>query len=262
MNRVLLALVVVGAAVLVSSCGPTSSCNARTCPFGCCDGAGACLPGTQASACGTAGATCATCTAGQQCVSNQCQAGNTGGGVGGTGGGGGSTASRRMFVTSSIHGGDLRAEGDAGTGLAGADALCARQAAAAGLGGTWVAYLSDDTTDAYTRLGTGPWANVADGGVVFRDVAQVRTAVPSSDPSIDERGRSDSAAGFSRRDFWHGSSSDGRRVTGKNCRNWTTTSAAASESGLAGRFTDAGLENDAVPQAPCSEPYYLLCFER
>src|SRR5688500_126482 len=70
-------------------------------------------------------------------------------------------------------------------GLAGADALCQRLAAAAGAGSkTWRAYLSVPPTfaagttpavpaiDARSRIGNGPWHN-AKGELIARDVAHL-----------------------------------------------------------------------------------------
>ena len=58
---------------------------------------------------------------------------------------------RRVFVTST------RSRGDLG-GLAGADSTCNALASAAGLAGTWVAWLSAQGTSAIDRLSSdGPW---------------------------------------------------------------------------------------------------------
>lgn len=74
------------------SCGPASSCDATSCPFGCCDDRGLCQSGTSTLACGIGGAACAMCSIGQQCSLNQCQqVGGLGGGFGGGSAGGTST---------------------------------------------------------------------------------------------------------------------------------------------------------------------------
>ncbi len=68
---------------------------------------------------------------------------------------------RRAFITSVTGSGDLSSWADAiaagKTGLAAGDAVCAARATAAGLAGTYVAWLSDETDDAYCRVhgGTG-----------------------------------------------------------------------------------------------------------
>lgn len=73
------------------------------------------------------------------------------------GGGGGSSSSKApgvVFVSSVEGSGDLSSWTDAGgaTGLAAADNVCQAMANSAGLDGTFVAWLSDDTDDAYCRV--------------------------------------------------------------------------------------------------------------
>ena len=59
-----------------------------------------------------------------------------------------------VFATSSLHPGDLG-------GLAGADAICQQRATAAGLTGTYVAYLTSGGIHASTRLiGSRGWQRV------------------------------------------------------------------------------------------------------
>jgi hypothetical protein len=49
------------------------ACNERTCPFGCCDGAGNCQPGSSNFACGAFGNFCQNCLAfGESCTNQQC----------------------------------------------------------------------------------------------------------------------------------------------------------------------------------------------
>ncbi len=54
-------------------------------------------------------------------------------------------------------------------GLAAADAVCANEAAAAGLDGTFVALLATSTATARSRVGSGPWSRI-DGVVVSQDL--------------------------------------------------------------------------------------------
>ncbi len=89
-------------------------------------------------------ATCATVAGGHACV---CNAGFVGNGT--------SCARLRLAFTTSTSGtADLASWPDAGglAGLAGADAVCNARAAAAGLPGTYVAWLSVPTVDAYCRV--------------------------------------------------------------------------------------------------------------
>jgi hypothetical protein len=65
-----------------------------------------------------------------------------------------SSAANVVFVTSVTGDGNLGSWADAGgnTGLAAGDAICQARANAAGLTGTFVAWLSDDNNDAYCRV--------------------------------------------------------------------------------------------------------------
>ena len=106
-----------------------------------------------------------------------------------------STGPMSFFITSagSGKGGDLG-------GLAGADALCQRLAAAAGAGGkTWRAYLSTPPSfaagsppvaavHARDRIGTGPWFN-AKGQLIARDLNHLHNGNNiSKETALDERG--------------------------------------------------------------------------
>ncbi|MFO0598371.1 MAG: hypothetical protein U0228_23905 [Myxococcaceae bacterium] len=58
------------------ACTPISTCNASTCPSGCCQG-NVCLPGTSASSCGSGGAACSTCSGTSTCTNQACTAPST-----------------------------------------------------------------------------------------------------------------------------------------------------------------------------------------
>src|SRR5262245_51629174 len=65
---------------------------------------------------------------------------------------------KRVFVTAGSWNGNLKAAGAGSDGLDGANKLCQGAATTAGLGGTWVAWLSDSTHDAKDRIAdVGPW---------------------------------------------------------------------------------------------------------
>jgi EGF domain len=98
-------------------------------------------------ACGTTPTLCdpnATCMGGTAC---QCNAGFVGPGT---------TCQRQRvaFVTSTTGNGNLSTWTGAGlsTGVAAADAVCQTRATLAGLPGTYVAWMSDSTSDAYCRV--------------------------------------------------------------------------------------------------------------
>src|SRR5579864_9774529 len=124
-------------------------------------------------------------------------------------------------------------------GLAGADAICQRLAAAVGAGNhTWHAYLSTQTTatevgvNARGRIGPGPWynskgvlvaANVGDlHGDNQRDRGNIQKAT-----SLDEHGNMIHGVGDTpnEHDMLTGSDSDGRAFPGgfdTTCNNWTS----------------------------------------
>jgi len=106
------------------------------------------------------------------------------GGVGGTGGGvGGMGDLDYAFVTQTDNDGDWRAHAPpSGTGIQGADAVCAMEASAAGLPGVYVAFLSpDDDTPPHTRLSVdgGPWFDVR-GELVIADWVALATGALSA----------------------------------------------------------------------------------
>jgi hypothetical protein len=105
-------------------------CNGAGCA-GCCAG-DECKPGTTKAFCGAGGGACQACAAGQVCIGGACVP---------------ECNPCRVFVTSTQHAGNLG-------GLAGADAICQARAAAAGLPGTYLAWLSDATQSPATRFPT------------------------------------------------------------------------------------------------------------
>src|SRR5258706_251442 len=79
------------------------------------------------------------------------------------------TTHKRVFVTSSIYSGAVG-------GLAGADAQCQYRAGVHGFTGTYRAWLSDKTTNAYDRvIDDGPWYTTKDQ-LAFSTKADMRDA--------------------------------------------------------------------------------------
>jgi hypothetical protein len=146
------------------------------------------------------------------------------------------TGPMSFFVTSagSGKGADLG-------GLAGADAICQRLAAAAGAGGkTWRAYLSTPPTlasatapgvaavNARDRIGTGPWFN-AKGVLVASNLEHLHDGNNiTKDVALDERGnmvkgRVDTPQ---EHDMLTGSRADGTAFaphTDTTCKSWTSS---------------------------------------
>lgn len=148
-----------------------------------------------------------------------------------------STGPMRFFITSegSGKGADLG-------GIAGADALCQKLAAAAGAGGkTWRAYLSVPGTNpgganpqgvpsvnASDRIGNGPWHN-AKGELIARDVEHLHNGnLIGKATGLDERGRVVNGRGDNpnQHDILTGSRADGTAFapqTDTTCKAWTSS---------------------------------------
>jgi hypothetical protein len=179
----------------------------------------------------------------------------SGGGGGGGGEGGAFEGPNVAFVTS-----ELYAPEELG-GLSGADAACNTLAGRAGLPGTYVAWLSDSSTDAATRIGAARgWLRTDDRP--FADtLAQLAAGEHYYPLNHDENGdRVDPGMVAT------GSNPDGTGESGTDgdyCQNW---SGANAEAGVVQGGTDLGgaswSSNGSIDIAllPCSEPAHLYCF--
>jgi len=123
-------------------------------------------------------------------------------------------------------------------GLAGADAHCAKLAAASGAAGaaskTWRAYLStqgSSAVNARDRIGSGPWHN-AKGELIANNVADLHGDVErdrnniQKGSALSEKGEVINGRGDTpnRHDILTGSTSHGRAFTESTdhtCKNWT-----------------------------------------
>jgi hypothetical protein len=127
-------------------------------------------------------------------------------------------AVKRIFVTSAAYNGDLRTAGNAATGLQGGDFLCNQAAQAALLGGTWVAWLSDETHDAIDRINdVGPWFLVDGQTRVFNNKANL-TTTPLASINQDETGVEVLPITPY---VWTGTQNGGRVSSQLHCENWT-----------------------------------------
>jgi len=155
---------------------------------------------------------------------------------------------QRVFVTSSTYSGSFKAEfasASAPTGVLAGDALCQLSAEAAGLGGTWTAYLTDGTVYANDRLvGSGPWTGM-DGKVVFKNKANLVTS-PVNPLVYDELGRQ--AGSFY--DAWVGDPAS-------HCSTWSSGSGY----GAVGQVGSTSQAWRAYGSEYCSERHRLYCFE-
>lgn len=189
-----------------------------------------------------------------------------------------------FFVTSAGSG-----EGANLGGLAGADAICQKLAAASGSPGAggrmWRAYLSTqgpNAVNARDRIGSGPWANVK-GQVVAKDVAHlhgdtVELAQLGNNLSrttvLTEKGEPIKGAGDTpnQHDILTGSTPAGRAFPpgeDHTCNNWTSNSAGTAQLGHFDRTGGNNTSwNSAHPSKGCSQANlvstggagYLYCF--
>lgn len=276
MNDTFLTVVLIVAPMV--ACGPAEqpqpppqqqppSCSASNCA-GCCDERGVCQPGSTAQACGVSGASCSACPNG--CEAGACRVMPDP-----------LPVNAKLVFTSSL-------------GLAGnfggrtvANTHCANAAAAAGLPGTFVAWLSGTERCGTTNCdfaardavtGTGPWYLLCrdENGRVrqpFLNRAALLVA-PTTPLDCDERGRKVSSrvwtgtgVGGGRERFAHCA---GYSVTTGNAPSWTAThdvytsngrsmvssltATVGSTSAIDERWTSAG-------GAECADTNRFYCFQ-
>jgi hypothetical protein len=147
------------------------------------------------------------------------------------------------FVTSTTHNGNLG-------GLAGADTICQGRATAAGLPGTYVAWLSTSTVDAVSRL-AGARGFVRPDGEPFADQpSEIAANQIFNNLHLDENGN-DVGTDV----VWTGTTSDGT-ASGNTCTDWgvaTGNGRSGNSEGGPAAWTDAANTN-------CSQPHRIYCF--
>lgn len=157
-------------------------------------------------------------------------------------------ASNLVFVTSGTYDGALG-------GLTGGDAICNTLAGAAGLGGTFVAWLSDSTTDAKDRLtGAGPFVSVT-GFLIGNDVVDLTDGLVGA-ISRDENNQPVSVTGV-----WTGTHWDGTWY-GLDCQAWTSNMNGGSVRGRSGNKGSSGTSWTSFADGVCFSKRHLYCFEQ
>ncbi len=161
------------------------------------------------------------------------------------------TPINRMFVTSGVFNGNLG-------GLAGADAKCASAAAAANLGGSWKAYLSDGSTDANARFAstTRGWARLDGLPVIDRLDIHGTTRQLFYPISVTENGTPLPFVVDNSRFVWSGTKSTGLRDV-DHCSNWTS----ASDSVVGAIGSPVGSTWPRFSTFPCGAAEHLVCME-
>ena len=168
------------------------------------------------------------------------------------------TAPRRVFVTSAAYKGDLKpAVGDA-LGLALGDAHCQERADAAGLAGSFLAWLSDARMSPATRFDTGFAGSYqrVDGTVVAATGwADLTDATLAHAIDLDEQGNA--AAG---ENVWTNTAADGAAAGTLTCMNWS--SLKVTDKGTIGVSDGLDATWTSVVDAPCSGTARLYCVQQ
>jgi hypothetical protein len=139
-------------------------------------------------------------------------------------------------------------------GLSDGDDICNQRAAAAGLGGTFRALLSDAATDARDRIVlTGPLRNMV-GDVVATDSADLWDGTIVGTIDYDENGIELQVAALA----WTGSAPDGTAAA--DCVGWT--SASNSDNGMQGDLTSTDSTWVANNEGRCNRDRHLYCVEQ
>jgi hypothetical protein len=158
------------------------------------------------------------------------------------------SANNLVFVTSGTYDGNLG-------GLTGADYICNTLAGAAGLGGTFVAWLSDSTADARDRLtGAGPFVTLQ-GHTVATDVADLTDGLIGS-ISRDEYNDPPDISGV-----WTGTNPDGTWY-GLDCLGWTSNVNGGSVLGRRGNKATTSTSWTSFSNNVCFSKRHLYCFQQ
>jgi hypothetical protein len=178
---------------------------------------------------------------------------------------GAGSATKKVFITSGTFTGNLKMQGGAPTGLAGADQLCTNAGVGAGLGSTWKAWLSDSSANAIDRINdVGPWfltngtrafnnkANLGSSPLVAIDYDESARLVSPNDPITTERHL-----------VWTGTQAGGMTAKGATCSDWVD--GTVSSNGQAGAVDDASQWTSSRVEGcdnGIGQHMHLYCFQQ
>lgn len=168
----------------------------------------------------------------------------------------GCAAGHRVFVSSTKYQGDL--QGAAASGPAGADAKCQGLAQAAGLGGTWRAWLSSSGSEPASRFNkaSAPY-RLLDGTAIANDWNGLKDGSIAALIHLDEN-RAEVNAGNGG-EAWTGTDYDGV-YSGLSCQGFTSNlHGDLGDVGLV-TLTNAGWSNQYNKN--CDSNLRLYCFEQ
>ena len=161
-------------------------------------------------------------------------------------------AGKRVFITRARYNGNLG-------GLTGADTKCGDAATAAGVNGTWKAWLSSSAVNAIDRIvDVGPWVDMQ-GTTIFASKSAIAASGPATAIWYDERGMF-----LSSENIWTATNSQGTYQWGvimaPPCDEWTSSSMqAGAQVGQVGRTGGAWTSNSGTT---CDQNSHLLCLEQ
>jgi hypothetical protein len=139
-----------------------------------------------------------------------------------------------------------------GGGLAAADMMCANEAAAAGLAGTYLAWLGSTAGGPETRFGAGePWRRV--DGVRLAQTAEQFLSTDNATFLDSFLNRTATGA------FWIGDKA-WTGTGGTHCQDWTTSSFSV-DGMMANPGSTSVLEFRAEFSYPCAYPMQLVCLQ-
>lgn len=163
-------------------------------------------------------------------------------------------ATKHVFVTNGTMSGNIG-------GLALADQYCTSAAKAAGLSGSWIAWLSDPETNAINRIAHNGAYALLDGTIVVESKRQLTSGriLHAIDMTENE------VTLPANRGVWTGTRPDG--TSDATCSGWTTNAAASIGTLASAKAVDIGWTKGA-PQSGltdnwrCNTVVSLYCFER
>lgn len=141
-------------------------------------------------------------------------------------------------------------------GLEGADAKCQAAAQDAKLPGTYVAWLSDSTHDAKTRLGSARGWVRTDGKPFADTVANIIAGKHYYTPNVDEHGARINLLSSA---VLTGTQANGTKSGGNYCVNYTAADAGSVSRGNLNRYDARWTKVDEA--LACNTPAHLYCFE-
>ena len=167
---------------------------------------------------------------------------------------------KRVFVTKASYTGNLG-------GLVGADAKCQTSANAAGLPGTFKAWLSDNTGSPSTRFTrpTNAKYELVDGTVIATGWADLTDGTIASAINLTEYGVAPVSTGIACWPFpaiaWSNTNGNGAQASsGSSCSNWTSTSGGSYWGSTT--ETSGGAWSAWCNGGICSWTAFLYCFEQ